>query len=346
MTNYDKEIVEKVSRVTLADDLKERSRNVKCYYNGCGSKPIYSHSIQETLLKTTIGKSGYVYMQTIQSIAENIRNDSEVMFSKVPTTRSGVFEGFCGDINGLSHDSNLFKSIEIEEEVQKTTIEDYIFKYAYRALVYQIWLVSTLASPMSDRGVAKAKKNPVVDERVLQSFLSLTSSNLGLVDNLQRLYDLKTKIEKYIKTDGEISGNIFETFNLKFVELNDWKLEFAGIGAKIFPNSKYPICYGLVPSQYNKPDLFFWVSSKEDILDDNFLDELLYVNKTYSIQNLVALSGNIMLSEELYQSLKSSENEELDKLKEFISPIPNNKRYDQYDLIRDNGFRLFRTLID
>lgn len=346
LKKYDKETIAKVSRVFLADDLKKRSENLKCYYNACQYKPIDSHSIQEALLKETIGKSGHVYMQTVQSTVKNLGQNREEMFSKVPITQSGVFPGFCGEKNGKSHDSKLFKSIEIDNEVKKTTIEHYAFIYAYRALIYQMWLENTLASKMTDDILTKAKSNQVVDENVLKHTVDIASLSMESTDSLEQFNRMKIKFEGYIKEDGELSGNISDSFNIDVIELNDWKLEFAGIGARFFSYCKFPICYGLIPSQYNKPNLFFRVSAKDDSFAHSFLGAILSQNPTGSIENLVALSGNIMLSEELFQNLRSSEEGELHRLIDFIDPDQKEKHYNQYDLIRNHGFRLFREFIN
>ena len=346
MNDYNKEIIERVSRVFLADDLIERSKNLECYYNGCRCKPIDSHSIQEALLKNTIGKSGHVSMTTVHSTAENIRQNSDEMFSNVTTTKSGVFQGFCGDIGGYSHDSILFKSIEIRAEIEKTTIKHYAFLYAYRALIYQMWLENILASKMNDDSFTKAAENPVVDENILRQVINIASESMELSEPLQKYNILKNYFEKYIKENGEICGDISDSFNIDVIELNDWKLEFAGIGAKFFPYARFPICYGLIPSQYNKPNLFFWVSAKGDSFTHSFLESILSQNQTFSIGNLIALSGNIMLSEELFQNLKSSKTGELDRLKEFIASDRKGKLYDHYDLIKNQGFRLFREFIN
>ena len=346
LNKYDKETVAKVSHVFLAEDLKKRSENSKCYYNGCEYKPIDSHSIQEALLKDSIGKSGYVYMQTVQSTVVNLGQNREEMFSKVPITQSGVFPGFCGEKNGKSHDSKLFKSIEIGNEVEKTTINHYAFIYAYRALIYQMWLENILASKMNDDSFTKAEKNPVVDETILRQVVNIVSNSMESPESLQKYNILKNYFEKYIKEDGEICGDISDSFNINVIKLNDWKLEFAGIGARFFSYCKFPICYGLIPSQYNKPNLFFWVSAKDDSFVHSFLGAILSQSPTASIENLVALSGNIMLSEELFQNLRSSKEEELDRLIEYIDPDQKEKHYDHYDLISKHGFSLLREFIN
>lgn len=339
LKKYDKETIAKVSRVFLADDLKKRSENLKCYYNACQYKPIDSHSIQEALLKETIGKSGHVYMQTVQSTVKNLGQNREEMFSKVPITQSGVFPGFCGEKNGKSHDSKLFKSIEIDNEVKKTTIEHYAFIYAYRALIYQMWLENSLASKMTDDILTKAKSNQVVDENVLKHTVDIASLSMESTDSLEQFNRMKIKFEGYIKEDGELSGNISDSFNIDVIELNDRKLEFAGIGARFF-GSQFPICYGLIPSQYNKPNLFFWVSAKNDSKTHSVLGSILSFSQVDSIANLIALTGNIMLSEELFQNLRSSR--ELDKLKEFIAPAQEEKHYEAKDLVANQGFILLR----
>ena len=62
-----------------------------------------------------------------------------------------------------------------------------------------------------------------------------------------------------------------------------------------------------------------------------------------SIKNLVALSGNMMLSENLFKHLASSNT--LDNLVAFIAPDEIGKSYDQFDLIKEQGFQLFRNFL-
>lgn len=339
--NYNKETTQRVYRVLSANDLKKRSENTKCYYGSCECEPIDSHSIQEALLKKTIGKSGCVYMCTMQSVAKNIIKGTVGDFTQVPITQSGVFPGFCGD-NGESHDSNLFKSIEIEDEITKNSIENYIFLYAYRALVYQLWLETTLAAPISD--LTEAEKNPVVNENVLKIIGDIASLNMESPDFLEQFNILKSQFENHINGDGEINCSKLDSFNIDYIVLDEWELEFAGIGARHFFYSQYPVCYGLIPKQHKKPNLFFWVTSKKDGIAHQFFKAVVNENKTNSIKNLVALSGNMMLSENLFNHLNSSKT--LDNLVEFISPDGIGESYDEYDLINDQGFQLFRNYID
>lgn len=338
--NYTKETTQKVYRVLIANDLKKRSKNTKCYYGSCECDPINSHSIQEALLNETIGKSGCVYMCNIQSVAKNIIKGIIEDFTPVPITQSGVFPGFCGD-DGKSHDSNLFKLIEIEDEINKSTIEKYVFLYAYRALVYQMWLKSTLGKPISD--LTEAKINPVVDEYVMKTIGDLASLYIESPESLKQFNSLKSQFEEHINGDGGINGNIFDSFNINYIELNEWELEFAGIGARYFSGSQYPICYGLIPKQQNKPNLFFWVSAKKDNFSHQFFKAVVDEGRVNTIKNLVALSGNMMLSENLFKHLASSNT--LDNLVAFIAPDEIGKSYDQYDLIREQGFQLFRNFL-
>lgn len=335
---HDIETIEKVYRVTIANDLRKRNARTKCYYADCNCEPIKSHSIQEALLQNSIGKSGYVYTSNINSTASNIVNENTSVFSCMPITQAGVFQGFCGENKGESHDTKLFKLIEIDNEVEKTSKEKYVFIYAYRALIYQLWLESTLSSSMEESSLTKAKKNPLINMDKLGAIHSSARIETATPESIQEYENLKLIFEKYITGSGTVYGDIGKSFNIGIVELANYKLEFAGIGSKIL-NSKYPICYGLIPAKSNKSNLFFWVSERSDKCIHDFIEFIVKNHEINSIQNLVALSGNMMLSEDLFNKLQSTQ--ELSKLESFINFSNRGTNYDQYDLIKGHGYNLF-----
>lgn len=339
MKEYSVDIKMKVTSNLIGQDFKKRGENKKCYFKDCNCLPIDSHSIQESLLRKTIGNTGSVYNQTIQSVSRNIHQGKIEVFNKLPITQAGVFPGFCGDSkkgkNSSSHDTNLFKKVEIQSEVEKSSCEEYVFLYAYRSLVYQLYIESVISSSEHDRSLKSIDNNPVVSGEKISQILDITSSLFPLNSSLEKM---KSFFEKYIADNGEIIGCIADDFTISCIPIEDSNLEFADIGRVNF-DSSYPILVGLIPNQFDKPNLFFVVTHREDAQIHNVIKCCIDINFENAITNLVTLTGNLMLSENLYNNLSLSKDKELGRLEEFISK----DTYNQYDIIKPNGFSLFRT---
>lgn len=329
--------IQKILQNFLGKDLKRKMNNKECYFKNCKCKPIGSHSIQKKTLENSIGKNGVVYGLSMENIARNLTKGEIKGIEKISVSKAGVFNGFCGgDSNSKNHDTILFRKIEIEECVQSTSIIDYVFLYAYRALVYQLWVEETLSKPIQKETKNKIENNPHIEEQTVNiiDFQLRNSSTISSDTQISNYREFKNSFETYITEQGDLIGNIEETFNIKYVEIPG-VINFAGIGVVNF-SSKFPILVGCIPQQFNKPNLFFIVSQKEEIIYDVLL-ECLKLSPIHTIENLIALTGNMFLSEELYNRL--SEENKIQALNDFITP-DFGKTYTQYDIVSYHDFCL------
>lgn len=335
-----KKEIQKILQNSLGKDLKRKMNNKECYFKNCKCKPIGSHSIQKKTLENSIGKNGVVYGLSMGNIARNITQGEVKGIEKISVSKAGVFNGFCGgDSNSKNHDTSLFRKIEIENCVQSTSIIDYVFLYAYRALVYQLWIEETLSKPIQTETKNKIKNNPHIEEKTVNriEFQLRNSSTVSSDTQISNYRELKKIFENYITEQGDLIGDFEEIFNIKYVEIPG-TINFAGIGVVNFP-SKFPILVGCIPQQFNKPNLFFIVSHKEEVIY-HLLMKCLNCSPIHTIENLMVLTGNILLSEELYNRL-IKENK-IQALNDFITP-DFEKKYDEYDIVRYHGFCLLNT---
>lgn len=321
--------------------LKESMQSDLCYYGNCSDKPILSHSIQKALLRATIGSSGTVYTLTPSDVARNISQGEINCFEKHSLNDAGVFTGFCGD-NGKAHDTKLFTGLENMTLLHQISIEKYVFLYAYRSLVYQLWLETSLQSKSHSKSSDFLSKNSKIANKDIEIFNQLMSQIEGLVAestyNLDMYREMQSYFEKYLNEDGDIANNFSDDFLIHFELCESFKsLEFLGVGAKKFLGN-YPVVYGLLPQNGNKPSVFFVVAHRFDIDDFIIFKKFLCINKYHTIENMIALSGNLMMSEFLYEKLKSTG--ELKKLEDFINPQIG-VAYSSDNIIKSQGFSLF-----
>ncbi|ACG61684.1 hypothetical protein [Streptococcus equi] len=319
MNGYSKDEVERVLLNIESQRFKENLNNETCLYKNCTHKPIDSHIIQRALLGETLAEDNNVYVWMPQNVARGISQGKEVFFEKTSINRSGVFKGFCGD-KGDSHDAKLFRGIETD--VKSTSIEEYVFLYSYRSLIYHLWLEKGLTLSQADK-VSKMLSNPVITElsAKINDIPTETRTLLSIDDELPRFENLKKVYEKYIDSEGKI-GNFSDGFFVKFLPLDRITIDFATLGTKVY-NSEYPITLGVLPKYKDMPNLFFIVAHKDDetnVLIENLKQITLDNISQYCwlIQNLpMKWSTNSFLSPKLYDHLTLSG--ELSQLQNFIA---------------------------
>lgn len=319
MNGYSKDEVKRVLLNIESQRFKENLNNETCLYENCTHKPIDSHIIQRALLGETLAEDNNVYAWMPQNVARGISQGKEVFFEKTSINRSGVFKGFCGD-KGDSHDAKLFRGIEID--VKSTSIEEYVFLYSYRSLIYHLWLEKGLTLSQADK-VSKMLSNPVITElsAKINDIPTETRTLLSIDDELPRFENLKKVYEKYIDSEGTI-GNFSDGFFVKFLPLDRITIDFATLGTKVY-NSEYPITLGVLPKYKDMPNLFFIVAHKDDetnVLIENLKQITLDNISQYCwlIQNLpMKWSNNSFLSPKLYDHLTLTG--ELSQLQNFIA---------------------------
>jgi hypothetical protein len=233
--------------------------------------------------------------------------------------KSGIFEGFCGD-KGQSHDAKLFRGIEVDVEI--TPMDDYVFLYSYRSLVYHLWLNRGLTL-FKDEKTSKMLDNPVISDLTTQvkGVPAKVNALLQVEGELPSFENLKQIFEKYINSDGGI-GKYSDDFLVKVIPLNGLSVDFATLGTRVH-SSKFPITLGVLPHYKDKPNLFFIVAHKDDetnVLIEN-LKQITSDNISqycWLIQNLpMKWSTNSFLSPKLYDHLTLTG--ELSHLQKFIA---------------------------
>lgn len=335
MSRYSKDEVGRVLLNIESMRFKENLNNKTCLYKNCTHQPIASHIVQRALLGETLAKDGEVYAWMPQNVARGISQGKEVFFEKTSIKSSGVFSGFCGD-KGDSHDAKLFRGIETD--VESASIEEYVFLYSYRSLIYHLWLEEGLKLSKDDK-LSKMLSNPVITglSAKINDIPTEIRALLSIDDELPKFENLKENYEKYIDSEGEI-GDFSNDFFVKVLSLDGITIDFATLGTKVC-NSEYPITLGVLPKYKDKPNLFFIVAHKND--ETNVLIEKLkpitldnISDYYWSIQNLpMKWSTNSFLSPKLYDYLTSSG--ELFKLQNFIAsaePLDFND-YQNFNLI-------------
>lgn len=332
---YNNETIKKVLSNIESQRFKENLINETCFYKNCTHKPIDSHVVQRALLGETLSEDNNVYAWMPQNVARGISQGKEVFFEETSINQSGVFKGFCGD-KGDSHDAKLFRGIETD--VKSTSIEEYVFLYSYRSLIYHLWLEKGLTLSKDDR-VSKMLSNPVITElsAKIKDIPAEIRTLLPIDDELPRVENLKKIYENYIDSEGEI-GNFSDDFFVKFLPLDRISIDFATLGTRVY-NSKYPITLGVLPHYKDKPNLFFVVAHKDDETNDLIenLKQITLDNISqycWLIQNLpMKWSTNSFLSPKLYDHLTLTG--ELSQLQIFIAStgLLDFKDYQNFNLI-------------
>ena len=286
----------------------------KCMYKQCSNKPIDSHCFQKSMLEKRLSdEEGMVYCWTIKGTAQGIIRGEETFFSKEHINKAGVFKGFCGEC----HDVQLFKLIEVKDYVEKASLEEYAFLYAYRNLCHFLWEEKAILTNNYNT-FEKYFSNPVIEDfkaffkTKIDEMIAILSKGV----NLKKYENLKNLFENYIFEDGTVNSEIVNEFKI-FTYPIEKEIFFASLACKELRKSKYPISLGIIPQFQNKPSLFYIIAHKED---SNVFKELVEnsENSSFFMQNIVLkCTSNTIIHPKLFKKLESTG--EFNKFKEFIS---------------------------
>ena len=327
---YDKKTKLNVALNAEANRLLKNSQNSRCMYKGCCNKPIDSHCFQKAMLEKNLSdEEGMVYCWTIKGVSQGIRKGEEPFFIKEHVNKAGVFKGFCEE----NHDAKLFKLIEVKDFVEKASLEEYSFLYAYRNLCHLLWEEKTILTINNDI-FEKLYNNLVINDikPFIKDKLNKMSEVLSVDFDFKKHENLKGIFENFIVDDGTVKPEFINDFKI-FILPIDRKLLFASIACKELCGLKYPISLGIIPEFYNKPSIFYIIAHKEDSDIFNILVECSQYSEFF-IQNIVMkCTSNTIIHPNLYKKLCS--NHEIKNLYNFISSFENQ------DFAQDFGFNLF-----
>lgn len=312
MFNNDKTL--KVVYNAEANRIRNNVPRSKCMYKQCSNKPIDSHCFQKSMLEKRLSdEEGMVYCWTINGVSKGIRRGEESFFSKEHINKAGVFKGFCGEC----HDAQLFKLIEVKNYVEKASLEECAFLYAYRNLCHFLWEEKAILTNSNDT-FEKYFSNPVIEDckAFFKTKIDEIITKLSKGVNLKKYENLKNLFENYILEDGTVNSEIVNEFKI-FTYPIEKEIFFASLACKELRKSKYPISLGIIPRFQNKPSLFYIIAHKED---SNVFKELVENSKStgFFMQNIVLkCTSNTIIHPKLFEKLES--NGEFKKFNEFIS---------------------------
>lgn len=327
---YDKKTKLKVALNAEANRILKNTQNSRCMYKECCNKPIDSHCYQKSMLEEKLSdKEGMVYCWSIKGLSQGIRNGEESFFGKEHINKASVFKGFCEE----NHDTPLFRLIEVKDYVEKASLEEYSFLYAYRNLCHLLWEEKAILTNNNDI-FERQYNNPVIKEikAPIKSMLNEISKALSMEFDFGKYENFKNLFEKFIVEDGTVKPEFIKEFKI-FTYQIDKELLFASMACKELLQSKYPISFGILPEFQNKPNMFYIIAHKED---SNVFGQLVEYSKYsgFFMQNIVLkCTSNTILHPKLYNKLYSTG--EIKNLYNFIS---SNKDLD----FNDNfGFNFF-----
>lgn len=313
---FDKKIKLKVLCDAEAKRFQNNVSKNKCMYKECNNKPIDSHCFQKSMLEKSLSdEEGMVYCWTINGVAKGIRRGEETFFSKEHINKAGVFKGFCGE----QHDAQLFKLIEVKDYVEKASLEEYSFLYAYRNLCHFLWEEKAILTNNNDT-FEKYYSNPVIEK--VKAFCKaeineiITKLSKGI--DFKKYENLKKLFEKYILEDGTVNPELGNEFKLFIYPLKK-EIFFASLACKEQSEwgVNYPISFGIIPQFQNKPSLFYIIAHKEDSYFFNELVEKSENNNDFKQNIVLKCTSNTIIHPKLFEKLESTG--ELEKFYEFIS---------------------------
>lgn len=327
---YDKKTKLNVVLNAEANRLLKNSQNSRCMYKGYCNKPIDSHCFQKAMLEKNLSdEEGMVYCWTIKGVSQGIRKGEESFFVKEHINKAGVFKGFCKE----NHDAKLFKLIEVKDFVEKASLKEYSFLYAYRNLCHLLWEEKAILTNNNDI-FEKQYNNPVINDikAPIKSILNEISKALYMEFDFGKYENLKNLFEKFIVDDGTVKPEFIKEFKI-FTYQIDKELSFASMACKELCGSKNPISLGIIPKFYNQPSIFYIIAHKEDSDIFNILVECSQYSEFF-IQNIVLkCTSNTILHPKLYNKLCSTD--EIKNLYNFISS------YKPLDFNDNFGFNFF-----
>ncbi|WP_311141559.1 hypothetical protein [Lancefieldella rimae] len=327
---YDNKTKLKVALNAEANKLLKNTQNSRCMYKECCNKPIDSHCYQKSMLEEKLSdKEGMVYCWSIKGLSQGIRNGEESFFRKEHINKASVFKGFCEE----NHDTPLFRLIEVKDYVEKASLEEYSFLYAYRNLCHLLWEEKAILTNNNDI-FEKQYNNPVINDikAPIKSRLNEISKALSMEFDFGKYENLKKLFEKFIVDDGTVKPEFIEEFEI-FIYQIDKELLFASMACKELLQSKYPISFGILPEFQNKPNIFYIIAHEED---SNIFSQLVEYSKNSEFfrQNIVLkCTSNTILHPKLYKKLCSTG--EIKNLYNFISS------YECLDFNNNFGFNFF-----
>ena len=338
--------------------LKESLKREECYFANCNKKPIKSHTFKKKeILKKLSDNEGYVYEVTEPKL---IKEGVYSFFKKASINTATTFEGFCNE-----HDTNIFKPFEILNECD---ILEYIFLNAYRGFAFAHNLESPIYNNKFNVENTKYYKKQIEDNPKvsIQDKFVYENSHKNSKKILQSTYDinnykrLKKQYEEIIKIEEkEIRLKLIKRrFRIFYIEI-PFDIYWASSAAAHYGEVKnsLPISAGLIPADRNfKPTFYFVVFKKEEEYYEKILLEFdkmknndHMVNDRNSplytlIQNLLLLiSGNILLSPDLYNKLEDQK--ELEELNRFYFETSVSRYIDKgekgFDISSYKGYNLF-----
>lgn len=327
---YDNKTKLKVALNAEANKLQKNTQNSRCMYKECCNKPIDSHCYQKSMLEEKLSdKEGMVYCWSIKGLTQGIRNGEESFFGKEHINKASVFKGFCEE----NHDTPLFRLIEVKDYVEKASLEEYSFLYAYRNLCHLLWEEKAILTNDNDI-FEKQYNNPVINDikAPIKSILNEISKALSMEFDFGKYENLKNLFEKFIVDDGTVKPEFIKEFKI-FTYQIDKELLFASMACKELLESKYPISFGILPEFQNKPNIFYIIAHEED---SNIFSQLVEYSKHsgFFMQNIVLkCTSNTILHPKLYNKLCSTG--EIKNLYNFISS------YKYLDFNDNFGFNFF-----
>lgn len=327
---YDNKTKLKVTLNAEANKLLKNTQNSRCMYKECCNKPIDSHCYQKSMLEEKLSdKEGMVYCWSIKGLSQGIRNGEESFFGKEHINKASVFKGFCEE----NHDTPLFRLIEVKDYLEKASLEEYSFLYAYRNLCHLLWEEKAILTNNNDI-FEKQYNNPVINDiKVpIKSILNEISKALSMEFDFGKYENLKKLFEKFIVDDGTVKPEFIKEFKI-FIYQIDKELLFASMACKELLQSKYPISFGILTEFQNKPNIFYIIAHEED---SNIFSQLVEYSKYsgFFIQNIVLkCTSNTILHPKLYNKLCSTGG--IKHLYNFISS------YKYLDFSDNFGFNFF-----
>ena len=328
---YDNKTKLKVALNAEAGRLLKNTENSRCMYKECCNNPIDSHCYQKSMLEEKLSdENNEVYCWSIKGVSQGIRNNEETYFVREHINKASVFKGFCKE----KHDTPLFRSIEVKDCVEKASLEEYAFLYAYRNLCHHLWEENAILAKPNDN-FEKQYSNPVIKDLKadfkdkLNEMLEAPQMefDFGKYENLKKIF------EGFIEDDGTVSSEFSEEFRIHTYTINKDKELFFASMACIPLNSNYPISLGILPEFQNKPNIFYIIAHKQD---NQIFDDLVLCSEDneFFMQNIVLKStSNTILHPKLYNKLCSSG--EIKNLYNYIS------YYGVIDFSEYSGFNLF-----
>lgn len=330
---YDNKTKLKVALNAEANRLLKNTQNSRCMYRECCNKPIDSHCYQKSMLEENLSdENREVYCWSIKGVSQGIRNNKETFFVKEHINKASVFKGFCEE----KHDTPLFRLIEVKDCVEKASLEEYAFLYAYRNLCHHLWEENVILTNSNDN-FENQYNNPVIKDikADIKDKLNELSQQMGF--GFKKYEDLKKIFERFIEDDGTVSSEFSEEFRIYISPINkDKELLFASMACKlIYLGLNYPISLGILPKFQNKPNIFYIIAHKTD---NQFFNYLVFCSEDgdneFFMQNIVLkCTSNTILHPKLYNKLYTTG--EIKKLHDFISC------YDCLDFSQYLGFNLF-----